>query len=100
MIAEIIKILSPTQSRNGNAYIRVEFKDELGNWLKTDLCYDYRNWSRWKKLLKVGNRLFNLRQKDSQTIDADSYPHLLEGRKINKIIMPKTDEEWCKAGYI
>jgi len=74
MICEIIKIHLPQKSRNGNTYLRVEFKMEGGGWLKTDLCYDFRNWSRWKKILKIGNLIGNLILKDATTIDADSRP--------------------------
>jgi hypothetical protein len=99
MFGEIIKILDPKQSRNGNTYRRVEFKMEDGGWAKTDLCYDYRNWDRWRKVLRVGNKLFNLRMKDSITVDADSLPLLLEGRKV---FTGKrySEEELCKMGFL
>jgi hypothetical protein len=89
MIAEIIKILDTKESRNGNTYLRVEFKGVgNGKWYKTDLCSDYRNWHRWEKYLKVGNILDNLRLKDSDTIDADSYPFIHNVR-----VEEKTEEE-------
>ena len=92
MIAEIIKILDPKQSRNGNAYIRVEFKDNKGNWYKTDLCRDYRNWHRWKNYLRVGNVLGNLIGKDDQTIDADSRPIFIQGRRRIKTAQEEEKE--------
>jgi hypothetical protein len=74
MICEIIKILPITKSVNGNNYIRVEMKDQLGNFYKTDLCPNYRNYKRWKKFLKVGTLIKHLIIKDEKTVDADSYP--------------------------
>ena len=82
MIAEITRIDHIKNSRNfGELFIRVHFKLEGGGWAKTDICPGFRNYSRWKKILRVGNRLFNLRMLDGQTVDADSYPRLLEGRR-------------------
>lgn len=94
MFMEIIKILQTKQSRNGNAYLRVEFLDEAGKFWKTDLCPDYRNWRQWKNLLKVGNHLGNLRKKDENTIDADSMPILISGKKTTE----RTIEEYAKLG--
>ncbi len=74
MIYEIIKIHPKQKSINGNAFIRVEFKDGDGVWRKTDLCPDYRNYNRWKDLLVVGNKLTGLELKDDLTINADSMP--------------------------
>ena len=105
MIAEIIKIHDPKQSVNGNVYRRVELKDNQGNWFKTDLCPDYRNWERWKKYLKVGNLLGNLVIKGPDTIDADSRPIMITGRRKEIELMPtekikKTiNEELFGPGY-
>ena len=94
MTGEIIKILPLQKSRNGNTYWRIEFKMDDGSWMKTDLCPDYRNWNRWKKLLKVGNKLFNLKQKDYLTIDADSEPYLLRGERAKSF----ADVDLAKMG--
>jgi hypothetical protein len=51
-------------------------RTEKGEYLKTDLCRDFRNWKRWKNKLKVGNVLTGLRKKDDFTIDADSFPEI------------------------
>lgn len=91
MIGEIIKILPFKKSRNEGVYLRVEFKLKDGKWAKTDLVPGFRNYRRWKNLLKIGNWLSNLHLKDSQTVDADSFPHLLEGEKIKEKI--KVNEE-------
>ena len=78
MTGEIIKILPLTKSVNGNSYIRVEFKLSNGKWAKTDICPDYRNYQRWKNIIKVGNNLDNLILKNNDTIDADSFPEILK----------------------
>ena len=86
MNLEIIRILKPKASLSGgNVYYRVDFKEEkTGKWYKTDLCPNYRNYTRWARLLRVGNVICNVRLKDETTIDADSRPILLTGRKRYK----------------
>ena len=56
---------------NGSEFRRVTFKMEDGSWAKTDLCPTFRNFEKWKHLLKVGVMLSNLRLKDKKTVDAD-----------------------------
>ena len=77
MKGTIRKIHPLKNSRNGNAFLRVEFKLENGTWAKTDLCPNFRNYSRWENLLKVGNILSNLTQRSNKEINADSYPKLV-----------------------
>jgi len=76
MRGSIIKIHNLKRSRNGNSFIRVEFRLEGGIWAKTDICPDYINYQRWKSLLTVGTELENLNFKGNSKyeIDADSYP--------------------------
>jgi len=74
MTGEIIKIHEKKMSRNGNVFIRVEFKMSDGSWAKTDLCPDYRNFNRWKGLGLVGQILDNLTMKSDKEVDADSSP--------------------------
>ncbi len=71
----VIKKIHPIKrSRNGNSFIRVEFKMEDSSWAKTDLCPDFINYQRWKPLLKVGNDLDGLKFKGKMEINADSFP--------------------------
>lgn len=74
MKGTITKIHPPKGSRNGNVFIRVEFKMEDGEWRKTDLCPTYRNYGRWKPLLSVGIDLDGLIVKGNNAINADSFP--------------------------
>ena len=95
MIGEIIKILPLKKSRNEGDYKRVWFRMEDRKVLKTDLVKGFRNYWRWQKLLREGNRLFNLKikkTKDGEMVDADSWPMLLNGQKISKDEF-KTKEE-------
>lgn len=78
MKGEIIKIHDRKESRNGNIFIRVEFKMEDGEWAKTDLCPDFRNFQRWKGLGIVGNVLDGLELKKPGEVNADSYPVLIK----------------------
>ena len=98
MIAEIIKILPPKKSRDGkNIYYRIEFKEiKKGKWYKTDLVCSFRNFKRWQKYLREGNILANLRLKDEETIDADSKPILIKGRR--KLNTGSTIEQLSKLG--
>ncbi len=85
MIGEIIKILSIKESRNpGDYYLRVEFKLDDGRWAKTDLVPRFRNYRRWKELLRIGNIIANMKMLDKQTIDADSRVFMLSGRRVLK----------------
>ncbi len=82
MFGEITRVDQFKRSRNeGDIFIRVTFKMEDGGWAKTDIVPTFRNYWRWRKLLRVGNTLFNLTLKDPETVDADSKPYLLEGRR-------------------
>lgn len=84
---QIIKILPEKKARmGGNSYIRVEFLDEAKDWYKTDLCRNYRNFSRWAGLLKVGTIITGVQLLNKDSIDADSYPKFV-GR--DKIKMPE-----------
>lgn len=97
MIAEIIKIIPFKKSRNpGDFYLHLEFKLENNEWAKTDLVPGFRNYYRWKRVARVGNQLGNLIFKDSQTIDADSYPILIRGRRVIKSDL--TIEKLAKLG--
>ena len=83
MIGEIIKILPFKKSRNEDeTYLRVEFKMEDGKWAKTDLVPSFRNYWRWKRVLRVGNVVRNLKMRDKITVDADSFPQLVVGSLV------------------
>ena len=86
MKGSITKIHNPKPSRNGNVFIRIEFKMEDGKWRKTDICPSYRNYQRWKSLLSVGIDLSGLLLKGKDAVDADSFPQKIkpeiEGRYV------------------
>lgn len=85
MIATIKRIHQLKQARSdGAAFYRVEFRffdarERKWVWLKTDLVTRYRNWANWRHLLRVGNKIGNLRLKKGtrDTVDADSRPTLI-----------------------
>lgn len=77
MRGTITKIDPVKRSQNGNGYIRLHFKTQIGQWSKTDVCPDYRNYNIWKPFMIVGTELDNLKMKDRITIDADSKPILV-----------------------
>lgn len=91
MNGEITKIDPVKKSANGNAFIRVYFKIEGKDWYKTDICPDYRNYARWKPLLKVGNMLSGLEAKGDTTINADSWPKL-----VVKVVVDDRTIDICK----
>ncbi len=80
MTGEITKIDLPKQSRNPNeVFIRIHFKMfHTGDWARSDLVPTFRNFKRWRPLLKKGNILTDLLMLDENSIDADSYPKLRE----------------------
>lgn len=73
MNATISKIHPLKHSRNGNSFIRVEFRMEDGSWAVTDLCPGFRNYSRWHGLLQIGRQLTDLSMKGKSKVDADSF---------------------------
>lgn len=78
--ATVKKIHPLKTSRNHNSFVRVEFQLENGDWVKTDLCPDYRNFARWKEILRlgVGTVVSNvqLHPKRKNEINADSFPNI------------------------
>ena len=74
MKGTISKINPIKYSRNGNSYIRVEFKLEDGAWACSDIFPGYRNYSRWKPLMIVGTDLDKLELIKAGKVNADSYP--------------------------
>jgi len=81
MRGNITKIHKLKRSRNGNSFVRVTFKLEGGDWAKTDLCPDYRNYQRWVPFLFEGLDLDGLVMKTKNEVDADSYPHRITEKK-------------------
>lgn len=88
MRGTITKIHNLKRSRNGNLFIRITFKLENGDWAKTDICPDYRNYIRWAPLLKVGTDLSGLILKRQNEVNADSFPvkisSINEGKWVQK----------------
>jgi hypothetical protein len=82
MTIEITKIDPPKQSSDGrHAYRRVYFKEiGSGKFLMTDLVMGFRNYARWKNLLKAGNFIGGVYEKAPGRIDADSVPYLANPR--------------------
>jgi hypothetical protein len=89
MLAEIIKIEEGKPSKKSEKFIQVNFKFEDKSFGMTFLVENYRNFKRWKRFLKVGNILANLKilkEKDGvKIVDADSFPFLFSGEKVKKV---------------
>jgi hypothetical protein len=95
MVGEIIEIQHRRKSINGNKFIVVIIRCEDGRARMTHICPDYRNYARWKPLLKVGKILEGLVLKDSGTINADSF-----AREYFKPLGQMTDEELFKNNIL
>jgi hypothetical protein len=75
MWGEIIKIDKIKKSKNPeDRFIRVYFKLANQKFAKMDLVPSFRNFARWKQFLRVGTFIDELRFKDEETVDADSFP--------------------------
>ena len=85
MIATIVKILDPAVSSMGNTYIRVILKSEDGKWIKTDLVPGYKNYERWKKVLKPQNKLYGIVMIDDVFVNADSRVQILDAKLKREI---------------
>jgi len=79
---EFIKV-HPTKQGTMGFYQRLEFKDQNGKWYKTDTVIGFRNYARWRKVLRlgIGTHITNYIIKDELTIDADS-PIKIVGDKL------------------
>lgn len=93
MVGKIIKIDDLKRSRNEDqAFKRVYFKVAKTEgerpdfaWAKTDLVPTFRNYARWKDLLKVGNFIGGVELKDEVTVNADCNPYLIsEGNDLGE----------------
>ncbi|MEI7998880.1 MAG: hypothetical protein WCH62_05185 [Candidatus Omnitrophota bacterium] len=84
MKGQIIKIHPIKRSRNGGQFVRVEFRLEDRTWAKTDLVISYRNYNRWKYLIKVGVNLEGLLLKRPGEVNADSFPRVIDPGVIKK----------------
>lgn len=79
----LTKIDPPKQSftkKNGaKTFQRIYFEMADKSWAKTDLCHNFRNFSKWRPVIAegVGARLSGLEYKDKDTIDADSNVKLI-----------------------
>ncbi len=71
MKATIIK-LQKKPSRYGGFFFYCFFKGDDGDSYYTCLYPKMRNFSRWKKILKVGTRLSGLKLVNKRLVDADS----------------------------
>ena len=58
----------------GSTFIRITFKMEDGSWAKTDICPEYRNYIKWKGIIKagVGTVVKGLQFRRGKEINADS----------------------------
>jgi hypothetical protein len=79
MIAFVHKIHPNKYSRNGNIFTRIEFMSDEGKWFKTDVCQDYRNYSRWIPVIEagVGTKLDGLQVRNDSEVNGDSYPKII-----------------------
>lgn len=92
MKGEITKIHKLKSSQTEASFIRIEFKMEDGSWAKTDIVPIYRNYKRWKPIIKrgVGTVLKNLEFRTPNEIDADSFPLLVTPEVAPQINMFET----------
>ena len=81
MEGTVRKIHPNKYSRNGNIFTRIEFMTDDGKWLKTDICSNYRNYSRWEQVLNagVGTKVKGLmfRGTSKVEINGDSFPVII-----------------------
>lgn len=98
MLAKINKIDQLKSSRNaGQTFTRVHLQiknlDGSYSYAHTDLVPTFRNYARWKDLLRVGNILGNLTQLKNGKIDSDSYPKFVGVYEPGAVTVPKILEK-------
>lgn len=98
MIGQIYKIDELKQSRNkGEVFYRVYFtmRGALEGhkfWAKTDIVPNFRNYGKWKPLLKVGNILSGLQMRRHDEVNADSSPKFAAFKEVKAENMPSKIE--------
>lgn len=84
MILEVLKKHNKT-SFHGGSYTRITFKNEKGEWYRTDLVPTYRNYSQWKEVLKLGKGDM-IRISDEaikgELVDADYEPAVVKRKAL------------------
>ena len=65
------------QSKYGDTFFYVFFKDQNGKSFRSCIYQNMRNFAKWKNVLKNGMVLDNLTLKDKGLIDADSQFHII-----------------------
>jgi hypothetical protein len=104
MFIEITKIseLQPSERQKGHYYRQVYFKTKEGKTLWTYLDPYDRNWHRWRKWLKIGNRLVgDFKMINKSVVDADSYFFPITASKVKEMEKskpPETLEQAAKLG--
>jgi hypothetical protein len=70
----IITYVSPLQQtkNNSDAYHLVAFKLADGSTARTFICPGYKNYPRWKNLLRVGQKVSGLIEQKPGVFSADS----------------------------
>lgn len=82
------------QSKYGKSFYYVFFKDENGKSFRSCIYVNMRNFEKWKRVLKSGMVLDNLKLKQKGLIDADSNFNVIGVReftkpKVEKVVMKK-----------
>jgi len=103
MFLEIIHIGKLTESKiKGHSYRLVNLKSDKGEFFRMFLDPQYRNYKRWSRYLKVGNRFGgNWKFKSTDILDADSFFFLMDGKKLaeyEKSKPPETLEQMSRLG--
>lgn len=100
MVGQIYKIDQLKMSRNkGEVFYRVYFnmKGAMEGhkfWAKTDIVPSFRNYTKWRDLLKVGNILSGIQMRRPDEVNADSNPKLLGWKEPKAEVLPlETKEE-------
>lgn len=60
MIAKVIKVDPLKESRAEKAFKRVYFILETGKWAMTDIVPEYRNFKRWKAIIDLAERSYEV----------------------------------------
>lgn len=101
LILEIVKPEPFKQSQNGGSYEMIKMRDiKTGKYYFTYICPGFRNFSRWRKIARIGNTIwfFSLKMKTENMIDADSRPVIYQGKRVLK--EDQSLKELFKTGYL
>lgn len=75
--------IDPPKSGSGGTYVRIKFKDNDGNFYKTDVVQKFGNMEKWAEIIESGpgTLITNFVLWNENTVNADSKVEIYQDKK-------------------